>query len=120
MEIFPFKIQLISIAGSLLFMLFISRLIVKGKLREEFAIIWMVCTLFLLFFALWRNGLEIIARLLGVFYAPSLIFLAATFAIILFLVHLSVINSKQQKQIKEMAQEIALIKQKNKSEDKTS
>ena len=96
-------------------MFFISRLIVKGKLREEYAIIWMVCTLFLLLFALWRNGLEIVARVLGVFYAPSIIFLAATFAIIIFLVHLSVINSKQQKQIKEMAQEIALIKQRSKS-----
>ncbi|MFI5221939.1 MAG: DUF2304 domain-containing protein [Bacteroidia bacterium] len=110
MEIIPYKIQIVSIAGALLFMFAIIRLIVRGRLREEYAIIWMVCTFFLLLFSLWRNGLEFIAGMLGVFYAPSIVFLAAIFAIILFLVHLSVVNSKQQKQIKEMAQEIALIK----------
>jgi membrane protein insertase Oxa1/YidC/SpoIIIJ len=69
----------------------------------------------LLFFAFWRNGLEFIAHFLGVFYAPSIIFLAAIFAIIIFLVHLSVVNSRQQKQIREMAQEIALIREKYKN-----
>jgi hypothetical protein len=112
MEILPYKIQLISIIGSLLFIFFIIRLIHKGKLREEYAIVWLVCTVVLIFFALWRNGLEIIARLLGVFYAPSIIFLGAIFAIIIFLVHISIVSSKQHKQIKELAQEIALLKRK--------
>jgi hypothetical protein len=79
-------------------------------LREEYSIVWIICTLFLLLFAIWRNGLDIIAKLLGVFYAPALIFLGAIFAIIIFLVHLSVVNSRQQKQIKELAQELALLK----------
>jgi len=112
MEILPYKIQIASIFGSLIFMFFIFRLIVKGKLREEYAIVWLICTLILMLFAFWRNGLEIIARMLGVYYAPSIIFLGAIFAIIIFLVHLSVVNSKLQKQIKELAQELAILKNK--------
>lgn len=112
MEILPYKIQLISIIGSLLFIFFITRLIHKGKLREEYAIVWLICTLLLMVFAIWRNGLEIVAHLLGVFYAPSIVFLGAIFAIIIFLVHISIVNSKQQKQIKELAQELALLKRK--------
>lgn len=114
----PFKIQIISIIGSLLFMFFIFRLITKGKLREEYSIVWIFCTVFLLIFALWRNGLDVIAKFLGVFYAPALIFLGAIFAIIVFLVHLSVVNSKQQNQIKLLAQELALLK--NKLEEQES
>lgn len=109
-NVIPFKIQLLSIVGSLLFMYFIFRLIVKGKLREEYSIIWIVCTVLLMVFAFWRNGLDLIAKLLGVYYAPALIFLGAIFAIILFLVHLSVVNSKLQKQIKDLAQQHALLK----------
>ncbi len=111
-NVIPFKIQIISIIGSLLFMFFIFRLITKGKLREEYSIVWIFCTITLLVFAIWRNGLDLIAKFLGVYYAPALIFLGAIFAIIIFLVHLSVVNSKQQNQIKLLAQELALLKNK--------
>jgi hypothetical protein len=109
-NVVPYKIQLISIIGAILFMLFIFRLIIKGKLREEYSIIWIVCTIVLLIFSIWRDGLDVLAKLLGVYYAPALIFLAAIFAIIIFLVHLSVVNSKQHEQIKKLSQELALLK----------
>jgi hypothetical protein len=115
-NVVPYKIQIISIIGALLFMFFIFRLITKGKLREEYSIIWIACTLILILFSFWRNGLDIIAKSLGVYYAPALMFLGAIFAIIIFLVHLSVVNSKQQKQIKELAQDIALLKNKQENE----
>lgn len=113
----PYKIQIISIIGALSFMFFIFRLIAKGKLREEYSIVWIICTLVLLVFSIWRDGLDVVAKLLGVYYAPSLIFLAAIFAIIVFLVHLSVVNSRQHEQIKKLAQEMALLK--SKLEEKT-
>lgn len=121
-NVVPFKIQILSILGAVLFMLFIFRLIVKGRLREEYSILWIVCTFVLLVFSFWRGGLDIIAKYLGVFYAPALIFLGAIFAIIIFLVHLSVVNSKQHRQIKDLAQELAILKdlykEKNPSENK--
>lgn len=106
----PITIQLISAIGASLFMLVIFRLIAKGKLREEYSIIWILCTVLLIVFALWRKGLEKISLLLGVYYAPSLIFLAAIFAITIFLVHLSLVNSKLQNQIKNLTHEVAFLK----------
>ena len=38
------------------------RLITKGKLREEYSFIWIICTVVLLLFAIWRNGLDVIAN----------------------------------------------------------
>ncbi|GAB4038040.1 DUF2304 domain-containing protein [Spirosoma gilvum] len=103
-------IQIISLLGAALFMVMIFRLIVRGRLREEYSIIWILCTVILIVFAIWRKGLEQISLLLGVYYPPSLIFLAAIFAIIVFLVHLSVVNSKLQNQIKDLTQEMAMLK----------
>ncbi len=117
-NVVPYKIQILSIIGALLFMFFIFRLIAKGKLREEYSIVWIICTLILLLFSIWRDGLDVIAKMLGVYYAPSLIFLAAIFAIIVFLVHLSVVNSKQHEQIKKLTQEMALLKNKLQEEKK--
>ena len=111
MESLPLTIQYISLIGALLFLLFLFRLIVKGRLREEYSILWIFCTGMLILFSIWRKGLEQIAALLGVYYPPSLIFLAAIFAIIAFLVHLSVVVSKQHHQIKSLTQEIAFIRQ---------
>jgi hypothetical protein len=110
MESLPIVIQILSLTGALLFLFFIARLIVKGKLREEYSFIWIVCTIILIVFSIWRKGLEKISLMLGVYYPPSLIFLAAIFAIIIFLVHLSVVNSRMQQSVKELTHEIAFLK----------
>lgn len=106
------KIQIIAIAVSLLFLLYIVRLIVKDKLREEYSIIWIACTIVLIVFSFWRNGLEVMARMIGVYEAPNLVFTGAIFAIFIYLLHLSVVVSKLHSQNKQLAQEIALLKEK--------
>ena len=110
METLPIVIQILSLTGALLFLYFIARLIVNGKLREEYSFIWIVCTIILIVFSIWRKGLEKISLMLGVYYPPSLIFLAAIFVIIIFLVHLSVVNSSMQQSVKELTHEIAFLK----------
>ena len=105
------KIQIITIVANVLFLLYISRLIIKGKLREEYAIVWVVCTLFLMVFAFWRNGLEVMARLTGVYEAPNLVFTGFIFAILIYLLHLSVVASKLYNDNKKLAQEISLLKE---------
>ncbi len=112
-NVISYRLQIIAIVTALGFMVFIFRLIAKGKLREEYSFIWIACTVLLLLFSVWRDGLDVIAKLLGIFYAPSLIFLGA-----IFLVHLSVVNSRQHKQIKELAQEMALLKEKLENKEK--
>lgn len=106
------RIQIIAITASILFLLYIARLIINGKLREEYSIVWIVCTIVLILFSLWRNGLEIIAHALGVFEAPNLVFTGAIFAVFIYLLHLSVVVSKLHAQNKQLAQDIALLKEK--------
>lgn len=106
------RIQIIAIAISISFLLYIVRLIIKGKLREEYSIVWIISTIILVLFSFWRNGLEVLSKLLGVYEAPNLVFTGAIFAIFIYLLHLSVIVSKLHTQNKQLAQEIALLKEK--------
>lgn len=110
MESLPITIQIFSLLGAIIFLLFIARLIVKGRLREEYSFIWIACTIILVVFSIWRTGLTEISLFLGVFYPPSLIFLVGLFAIIGFLVHLSVVISKLQQSIKDLTHEVSFLK----------
>jgi hypothetical protein len=102
----------LAILASLGFLLYIARLIVKGKLREEYAIIWIVCTLVLVVFSIWRDGLEVFSRMLGIYEAPNMVFTGAIFALMIYLLHLSIVLSKLQSQNKKLTQELALLKEK--------
>ncbi|MBL7893391.1 MAG: DUF2304 domain-containing protein [Bacteroidia bacterium] len=111
------RIQIIAIISSLLFLYYIARLILKGKLREEYAIMWIICTAVLVLFSFWRDGLEIISDLIGVYAPPNTVFIGAIIAILIYLLHLSLVVSKLQEQNKILAQEIAILKQKATKKD---
>jgi len=102
-------IDFFSIITALVFLLFIAILIRKGKLREEYSFVWLAISMVFLFFSFFREALDQLAVFFHVAYAPALLFLAAFFAIVIFLVHLSVVNTKQHNQIRDLAQELALI-----------
>jgi len=110
------KIQIIAITASVLFLLYIARLIIKGKLREEYSIVWIICTLVLILFSFWRDGLEILAKLVGVYEAPNLVFTGAIFAVFIYLLHLSVVVSNLHSENKQLAQDIAMLKEKMKKD----
>lgn len=105
------RIQIITIIVNILFILYIARLIVKGKLREEYAIVWIICTVFLVIFSFWTDGLELLRRLTGVVVAANLVFTGFIFAILVYLLHLSVVASKLYNDNKKLGQEIALLKE---------
>jgi hypothetical protein len=115
------RIQIIAIVVSLLFLAYIAWLIVKGKLREEYSFVWIASTIVLVFFSFWRNGLKVVADFFGVLAAPNLIFTAAIFVILMYLLHLSITVSKLQKQNQVLSQEIALMKKRegNLKDEKT-
>lgn len=106
------RVQIIAIIASILFILFIARLILRGKLREEYAIIWIVCSILLIVFSFWRSGLDVVSNFIGIKAPPNLVFTGAIFAVLVYLLHLSVVVSKLQEQNKKLAQEIALMNEK--------
>ena len=106
------RIQIVGITVSLIFLANVLWQIKTGKLREEYAFIWILSTFVLIVLSFWRNALELLARAMGVYAPPNLLFAGAIFAVLVYLLHLSLTVSKLQFQNKTLAQEIALLKEK--------
>ena len=104
------RIQIITIITSILFLALVSRLVVKGRLREEYSIAWLIFTAILVTFSFWDDGLRVLSNLFGVFIPANLVFTISIFVALVYLLHLSVVASKLQKQNKTMAQEMALMR----------
>lgn len=109
--ILPVKIKVIVTLIAIGFLAYVSRLILKRRLKEEYAIIWFVSTFILALLSFRSDLLDTVAVLLGVAFAPNLLFAGIIFIGMVYLLHLSVKLSKQQEQTKNLTQEIALLRQ---------
>jgi hypothetical protein len=116
------KIQYIAIAASILLLFFVLYLIRKKSIKEEYSLLWLFFCLVFLVFSIWRDGLDHFARLIGVAYAPAALFFIFLLAILMILIEFSIIISKLSDKIKNLAQEIGILrleirKLKNKDKD---
>ncbi|MDR2579459.1 MAG: DUF2304 domain-containing protein [Fibromonadaceae bacterium] len=104
------KIQIYSIIGSSLFLLFIFRLIRRRELKEEYSLLWLFVASIFLILSVFRSGLEWFADLVGIHYAPAALLLILLVGVVAILIHYSKIISKLSEQNKILIQEIALLK----------
>ncbi len=105
------RIQILIAILNLLFLLYISKLIVKGKLREEYAFIWWISAGFLVIFSMWTKGQLAVTNFLGVTLPANLIFGGLIFLILIYLLHISLVNSKLQRSVTKLTQELAMLKE---------
>lgn len=103
------RIQLIAIAGSLFILILLFELIRKRKLKEEYSLLWFFFGAIFMTFSIWRNGLELISRLLGITYAPATLFLVLIIGMFFILIHYSLIITKQTDYTKNLIQDIAIL-----------
>jgi len=105
------RIEIFAIIGCLFLCFLILELIRKKKLMEKYALLWFASAIFLTTFAVWRNLLEKLAALLGVYYAPSALFLIVLFCGLVLVLHFTIVISRLSEQNKTLAQTVALLKQ---------
>ncbi len=90
----------------------ILELIRSRRLQERYALLWVMTAVVLLVFALWRDGLNVLARTVGIAYPPSALFLLAAVFILVVLLHYSTVISELAERNLMLAQRIALLEQK--------
>lgn len=103
------RIELLAIAMGLVIGALILELIRKKKLLERYALLWLASTVVLLVISFWRDLLEKIAYLMGVYYAPSALFIIAFFCGMLLMLHFSTVISRLTRQNTVLSQEVALL-----------
>jgi hypothetical protein len=106
----PVKISIAAAMASLLLILIVLELIRGRRLKERYALMWLVTGLVLLVLSAWRGGLNTIAGWSGVeTYPPAILFAVATLFIIIVLLHYSTVLSQLDDQTTVLAQRLALL-----------
>lgn len=103
-------VQLISIIASVLFLFRVLYSTSKNELQNQEAFIWLIFATAGLLIAIFIDFFESIARQLDIAYMPTIIFLAAFLVILNLLVYHTTIISSQQEKIKNLSQELALLR----------
>jgi cell division protein FtsW (lipid II flippase) len=106
----PLTVSLAAAGASILLLLVVFELIRSRRLRERYALLWLVTGLVLLALSLWRGGLNTIAGWLGVeTYPPAVLFAVALLFVLAVLLHYSTVISKLTDQNVLLAQRVALL-----------
>jgi hypothetical protein len=108
----PLRVSIVASIASLLLLLVVFELIRSRRLRERYALLWLLTGVVLLVLSLWRGGLNTIAGWVGVTqYPPAVLFAVGTLFILLVLLHYSTVISRLSDQNVVLAQRLALLEQ---------
>ena len=103
------RIQLLAIliTGGLLVL--VLELVRRRRLMERYALLWLLASSVLLLLAVWRGLLNRIAETIGIYYAPSALFVIAFGFILVLLLHFSLAVSRLSDQNKVLAQRLGIL-----------
>jgi hypothetical protein len=108
----PLLVSILGALASIGLVLVVLELIRKHKLRERYALLWLVTGVVLTALSLWRDGLNTIAGWLGVrSYPPAVLIAVAILFILAVLLHYSTVISRLTDQNVLLAQRLALLEQ---------
>jgi hypothetical protein len=105
------KIQIVAILVTSGLFAVVFELVRRRRLMERYALLWLLASSVLLVLSVWRDLLETIASAVGIFYAPSALFVIAFGFVLILLLHFSLVISRLADQNKVLAQRIGLLQQ---------
>lgn len=106
--------RILVVGLSLCLMLLILELIRRKKLKEKYAILWLIAGGGILIFAVSNRLLDWATALLGITLPVNTVFFFGIFFIVLINLHFSLVISNLTEQNKKIAQRLALLETKSK------
>ena len=103
------RVQIVVLMISILVTGFIVEQVRQRRLAVEYSLIWIVAGLGMIFLSLWRNGIQYLADLMEIYYAPSAIFVVFGVLVFVLCVHFSLAISKLSSANRILVQKIALL-----------
>jgi hypothetical protein len=108
----PLRISIAAAIASALLIVIVFELIRSRRLRERYALLWLLTGVVLLVLSLWRGGLNTIAGWFGVTgYPPAVFFAVASFFVLVVLLHYATVISKLADENVILAQRLALLEE---------
>jgi hypothetical protein len=106
----PLRVSIASAIASVLLLLVVFELIRSRRLRERYALLWLITGVVLLVLSVWRSGLNTIASWFGVSgYPPAILFAVGFLFVLLVLLHYATVISRLSDQTTILAQRLALL-----------
>ena len=106
----PLAVSIAGAVASFTLVLVVLELIRSHRLRERYALLWLVTGLTLTALSAWRDGLNTIAGWVGVRgYPPAVLFAVGILFILAVLLHYSTVISRLSDQNVVLAQRLALL-----------
>ena len=106
----PLAVSIAGVLASLTLVVVVLELIRSRRLRERYALLWLVTGLVLTALSAWRGGLNTIAGWIGVrSYPPAVLFAVGLLFILAVLLHYSTVISRLSDQNVVLAQRLALL-----------
>jgi hypothetical protein len=114
------RVQIVAIVATGGLFLVLLELVRRRRLLERYAILWLFCAVALLGLSVWKGLLNDLAHAVGIFYAPSALFVIAFAFVLVLLLHFSVAVSRLADQNKVLAQRVALLEERQRAAEGTS
>ncbi|HEY7397690.1 MAG TPA: DUF2304 domain-containing protein [Gaiellaceae bacterium] len=106
----PLKVSIAATIASLILLAVVLELIRSRRLRERYALLWVLTGVVLVVLSAWRGGLNTIAGWLGVeTYPPAVLFAVSLLFVLAVLLHYSTVLSKVTDENVILAQRVALL-----------
>ena len=106
----PVRVQAVAVVSSLVLLGAVIHLIRRGSLKAGYSIIWFVVGLVLVGLSVVTRLLDGFAQLVGIDYSPAALVLVIGGGLFLLALHYSVMVTKHDRRIRELAQEHALLR----------
>ena len=105
----PVAVSVAATVASLVLLLAVLELVRRRRLREKYALLWILTAIVLLILSVWRGAVDSIAGALGVSYGPAVIFAIGALFVLVVLLHYSTVISALTDRTVVLAQKVASL-----------
>jgi hypothetical protein len=107
----PLGVSIAAAIASLILLVAVLELVRRRRLREKYALLWILTAIVLLVLSVWRGAVTSIATTLGVSYGPTVLFAVGALFVLVVLLHYSTVISALTDRTVVLAQKVASLEQ---------
>jgi hypothetical protein len=103
------RTQVFVVLAGVAILLFVLYLVRNKHLREQYALLWILAALVLIFSAVFIEWLEKLSRAVGIDYPPAFLFLVAIVMMLVLQIHFSTVISNLREQNRTLIQDLGIL-----------
>ena len=107
----PLGVSIAAAIASLVLLIAVLELVRRRRLREKYALLWILTAIVLLVLSVWRGAVTSIATTLGVSYGPTVLFAVGALFVLVVLLHYSTVISALTDRTVVLSQQLAILEE---------